>query len=855
MPLWQKWLIRPVLSYRFSSITSNGIWATQAVRSRPCKCDVRSFRRPRTVKHGSDTNKRPCPSTTVTGPLPPFFLQPVVKPLQLGLHVSGSTPSFRTFARRRARVIQSFAGFWHESNVIGPRNNVPRLVDNPMYASDIRLWAQLMDFRVRLEGNKGAVMIWRGMRKRNIDLPTSGREADQLWGAVISAALWKYSADHRLLYELWRCASALLQQTGHYYEALYERVLGFFLQSCPREAVAWNQRLSKAGPPAGGTFSRLFDSAIKSKEATKAFRQIYGDSRLNNLYDKVITSLCASGDYREAMSWHSYLVSKGDFPTTAAVTDQLRHILALHGEQKFLGVMNKDLVDAGVFSGGPTSRKPHTNVKTSREIMNRMLGEIHGITPKVISDQFCARLFATRFFSIGLITSGLASLGLESLGPLALRELAGRCSSPEEINSSIRHMKDKGISIKVCVFSELLQKLAKENRVVLLASILSSDQHPDVFDDRVIQEKLLRSYIVNKDWPQAHRTLLILTVFHKNPSREAWNVVFRSYMEEKNWAMITQMFEDMLLNRVAISGTSVRRSFFHLLRPRAPGRRSLSVPEHFDDLLFTTNMWLKILQSGGEIKPVAWNQVHNYFGMTGRLEELETLSIWLASFYSRRMTRFAAFRSTPFAENPIRRKRPSVLAAQFLPDSNTQSPLRQIFTIRRQSAIVQWGFKTLGMDMSRRSRRPTLNISSASTPEGAMCRYESWARGLALCKYLKQCGVHIDTATVREACRLRLLILFGSGRSNRPENRLAKERNRYTLNYMIRHVHDVWGGRLFKVPLSLLRDEATMAQQALLRTVILRFGAGEKWHSRTPLELGDIARHGCRHLRLRRHRV
>ena len=776
-------------------------------------------------------------------------------PLQLGLSVSPpkeSASSCRTF-RRHTIVIQNFEEFWHESNVTAPSNNVPRLVDNPMYASDIRLWTQLLHFRVRIEGIKGALKIWRGMRHRNVNLPTFGREADELWGSVISAALRTYSADHRILHELWKYALGLTKQTHRYYEALYEQVLSFFLRTCPKEALAWHQRLRKIELPAPGTLSRLFDNALGSKEAIKAFRQIYGDLPTHNLYDKVITSLCDCGDYREAMQWHSYLMSKGDLPTTAAVTDPLRHHLALHGEQKFLETMTNDLVNAGVSFAGSTSKHFNTNVKISREIMNRMLGETHGVTPKVISDHFCARVFATKAFSIHLIISGLAALGHEALGPLALRELAVRCSTPEEITSYIHQMGDLGISVTSCVYSELIQKLARDHRTELLDAVLSSDQHPDVFEDRPIQEKLLKSYIAIKDWPQVHRTLMILTMFYKNPSEEAWNVILRSYMKEKNWKMISQVFEDMLLNRVAISRTSVRRSFFCLLRPRRPAKRPVSVPEHFDDLSFVTNMWLRILHSGGEIQPIAWNQVHNYFGMEGRLEELESVSIWLALFYSRRLAQSAASKLMPFAENPVGLKRPSVLAAQFLLDSNPQTSLRQIFTVQRQSAIVQWGFKTLGMNMSKASQRSTLDISSVSAPNMALRRSESWARGLALCKYLRQCGVQIHTSTVRKACLLRLLILFGPRWSNKPENRLAKEKNTYTLNYMLRYLNDMWGGRLFNLPLSVLRVEGTVAQQVLRKT-ILRPEA-KTWHSRTLPKIHNIAVQRCSRLGLRGHQV
>jgi len=135
----------------------------------------------------------------------------------------------------------------------------------------------------------------------------------------------------------------------------------------------------------------------------------------------------------------------------------------------------------------------------------------------------------------------------------------------------------------------------------------------------------------------------------------------------------------------------------------------------------------------------------------------------------------------------------------------------------------------------------------------ALRRSESWARGLALCKYLRQCGVQIHTSTVRKACLLRLLILFGPRWSNKPENRLAKEKNTYTLNYMLRYLNDMWGGRLFNLPLSVLRVEGTVAQQVLRKT-ILRPEA-KTWHSRTLPKIHNIAVQRCSRLGLRGHQV
>ena len=58
---------------------------------------------------------------------------------------------------------------------------------------------------------------------------------------------------------------------------------------------------------------------------------------------------------------------------------------------------------------------------------------------------------------------------------------------------------------------------------------------------------------------------------------------------------------------------------------------------------------------------------------------------------------------------------------------------------------------------------------------------------------LKQRKVTIDRATVAKACRLRLISLFGKGRSDRLINRRERARNAALLAYYVQEMEKIGG--------------------------------------------------------------
>ena len=93
--------------------------------------------------------------------------------------------------------------------------------------------------------------------------------------------------------------------------------------------------------------------------------------------------------------------------------------------------------------------------------------------------------------------------GVNEIGPQALRVLGLRTDPLTDLQDRFRELKEAGIALKGCVFSLALEKFSSEGHMPLVQSILDSDQHPDVFDERETQVDLLDYYLEQNDWIQA----------------------------------------------------------------------------------------------------------------------------------------------------------------------------------------------------------------------------------------------------------------------------------------------------------------------------------------------------------------
>ncbi|OJD31351.1 uncharacterized protein BKCO1_4900023 [Diplodia corticola] len=622
-------------------------------------------------------------------------------------------------------------------------------------------WIESLQFRQRLYGSDGVQAVWKELRQSDVDLPTTGRSARSLWGTFL--------ADKQLLPEVVAYAEDLRERTNAFYRPLYETVIGrCFHENRSQDVQRWHHKLYQAFPPREGSM-RLFASKADSNAYVEAFCYIYARHHERNVYDVLIPRLCSRNLWRRALRCHKWLIKMKDFPagtsTASSVELTFQELLLANGQRH--NAKHNTVADT----------RDH-NMSFSRETMNMVLGEVHGIPPKQMDDHFCARIFATKAFSIDVIIRGLGMFGIDEVGPLALREMASRTVDPEQISHHIQTLNEAGISIGRSVYSQALQKFAHSNRQDLIMSLITTDQHPDAFEDHGLQRKLLSTFVERGSWDEVHRTLAILTIFHRDPVREQWNVLVQKLASLRLLQMLCKVLEDMLAQGVSLTEASLSALQVYQLRPRTSSKAPVPGALDYDDTTLIGNILRSTLVAGGAVGPRRWIEIFKRYGMTERFDDVVKLALWLADWYS--LDKIHASPGT--LQSILQRKQQALqpIIDRALPPTNPLHPLRQIFTNQQLRAFVAWGI------------RRALILPSPVDPEKSKKPPHYWAQGLRLCMALRKRGVHVSSRVVTAELRLQLSHLFGHYESVRGHNRRSAANVPYSLLEMVEFANQMW---------------------------------------------------------------
>lgn len=696
------------------------------------------------------------------------------------------------FGQGRPRLLEFQSERLEFESDIGHTKEIgSRLVDNPAHQQDFALWEELLRYRQRHYGDKGALAIWEGLISRvdGVQLPVSGKQADFLWEAFVDVGLKR----EIFMNELVAYAFKLWKDTGKRWHNFHQKVVkGHLERGMVNQAVAWHEKIQHPHLNHPDDILHFLGPAISiaTKETTehltvvkaasrrpmapsvRAFMDICRSTHGHQIYRPVISSLLQAGLSKEVFAMHTLLTERHDHPQTIediqplfeyamdyAPSDVFRRI-ERYANERFAEFDGQGVV--------------HTREPAPKRNDGTWIEE------KPFKDEFGARLFATEAFNFDVILAGLRMFGVTAIGPQSLRELAVRAHGNHDLLDKIRLLQKSNVRVGDSVFSRLVCKLAAENRSIVLSDLLHTDQHPDVLEDVPMQESLLVSYYMARDWRQYQLTLAILAELSAD-SGELLNIHFRKHVAADELTFALKVVDTMALRRRTLTQDSIIFLIQKCLNARKPGSRPQLMPgiHPSKKARFVFQILQRVVQLGFSVEANLWIDIIKHVGMANRWEYLREFCLWLSRHYH---SEAKPNDSIPWTVPSSQQ----VVKPTLIPISYAHRMLQTIFSRQMQCAIIAWGFQ------KRISGKPQ---TKAYNPFGLPGdQLVPWVRGLVLLRELEQNGVQLSVRWIRRTCRHRLAVLFGRPRlSSRIINRMLRRENPYSVHQVIYDINRAWG--------------------------------------------------------------
>ena len=735
-------------------------------------------------------------------------------------HYAGSTPSSTSYSdllysEARVRDFSAARGL---------------LIDEPVNYANLEAWCKILEYRKRTDGITGVLDVWAGMRKRGIDLPVDGPHADVLWITFLHAAIIRNIGEpqQRLLQELFAHAKDLKAAGSGYYRAFHKVLVGRFLRIIPGGAKEGSRSISpepeiglhriacELGFCESHSLPFLVMDVLKSKNPLIALAkwqelyrhdQEYFENDKRGMYDLCMPLVLLHGIHNPALviAWHEFLVKHNDTPSPELSANQsVKYLLGISsndGKSHTLSPSQLRELTAILAENRGDNPLP-TSPLISRAAMNGLVGDVYGIKPKVISDKFCARMFATQAFSVETSIRGLALLGTEALGPMALRELAIRSATPEIFKARLADVKDAGIAISPSRYAHVLKTVVTNSQSDLFQTLLASDQHPESYDDQHVQETLLANFLQAENWPLAHITLISLSSDDVHVTSRAWNRLLQHYTKNRNHKEVARIFDHICSEQQFLTSRSLNFMMKYLLPARAPSKSPMLSQNPpvvgFDADNFVVNAHMYAALHDQLLTPDRWIELLKRYGMAGKMEGLERLVHWLV-------------RRIPSHEEKSKDVDGNINLHNLHNDISRQ---KKVFRPTMLRAIVIWGFRYAG---EQNALQPLFKQPSEAMLEKLRAR--SWTRGIALVLHLKRLGLHVRTEEVRRAVIGILWTLFGPGVSKRRINLKLIQRNELTIMDYVKDANNAWDEPLFTMPLG---PDGTATEEDVLCAVFGR---------------------------------
>lgn len=670
-----------------------------------------------------------------------------------------------------------------ESNLGHTHDFGTRLVDQPQHSANFELWEELLRHRQRHYGDQGTQDIWEGLtvRIQGVYLPVIGDRADFFWKSFVELGLRReiYLAD------VVQYAIDLHQNEGVSWPRLYESVVGGLLdRGKTRQATALHRWLQKSGIAQPNHLSRVINPAfhpacipvspepvnlVAAQRRTitlglKAFKEMCRTAPGHRIYAPVISALMQHGYGEHALRMHNFLIKHDDHPRAVEeILDLLEYVKRYGSADEYNAIRDyaksRDFDNVGLEAG-----------------MADKGGHKAKVTGKRYNDDIGAKLISTPPFNLEWVIGALKILGVSAIGPRTLREVTLRANGSKDILDRIDMIRKSGIVIEDSVFLRLVEKLARQNRDILLSDLLHSDQHPDVLADAKLQETFLISHYMTQDWRQYNLAQAVLTELLPD-SPGLWDIQFRKHIAVGEYDAASRVVDEVAIHGQKLSEESVDFLAEKVLTARqvtkapSPGKH-LSAKE---EVMFVFRVLQRVVPAGSYVSAAFWVELLKRLGMNDDWDDLYEMCHWLVQQYS----------FTPGAK-------PSLISSKLQPSGRDGRILSQIFTERMQAAIVTWGFRPRIQEHLVGNDKHVYKCPKTGN------NYILWVRGIVLLRELRDAGLQVNASWVRKATRHRLAVLFSTYTpSAKPVNRTLRRLCPFTLQEVVTNLNCAWGEPMF----------------------------------------------------------
>ena len=661
-----------------------------------------------------------------------------------------------------------------------------RLVDQAENENDIALWACLVNFAHRTDGDAGVIRVWQAVLARRKLRHVEGALGRYFWETVLNTAL----KDENTLLEVLLYAKWMLEYHSVKWPNLYVATIRHTLRKgLFNQTLKWHLRLGPRFAPRSHVFSNLIkEFATDPDTAVQDVTQIlYISSGNRDLYDVLVPYLFQLGMSTLAGSWRRLLCHYGDLPVHATASRQYLRFLTIYFPKEVQLTAEETAVAALTPDQGQLQ-----DSMIVREKMNRMYGDTFGIVEKPYNDSLGARWFASSWVPLDFAINAIHSLGVREIGPLSLQSIALREPDARGVAYRIHQLGGLDIGIGKSAYASALAAFARNRQETDLQRLLRSDIHPDVFEDLNTRHKILESSATRGDWKTYRLLLAVQLILSKDMATVAANSLLRDSLDAGRTRFALRLMDDMLA--MGIQASTAGHEALSVLPfrdhddKRHPDYWSLS-----NEILF-----YRRASALGTVFPLkAARDIISTLGAQRRMSEVEAFCLELIERYQ--PTSPLTGQSTVLVH---RDDVPGTWTNQVPQRIPTDFPLRgkhpvaKLFNSTLQSEIVGWGF-----DWGLHPRRDSsASLLASKKPEDL-----SIARGVRLLRVLQGRSITVHAGNVRIAVAAKVARLYTPDGDLVP--RMGVNRKRLVLEDIYEMVQKAWDGMLFS-SLSQLREMA-----------------------------------------------